>query len=459
MKLTLKGNAVYLTSSKSKWFLIAAIVVLMVPDIAMAMSTGTPMEVQNEFKKVAFTFSNNISSLALKLLWGLAALETAWGTVKHVLEQQPFEKLIGLLFKIAFFPAFYTLLVHKGSEWLPAIVDGFKMFGTVGTGFDKELDPLRIFDMGVTLQNAMVSSFTQETGSDSPIGALQNIFPALLMTFICIIILISFAAMALLMFLTVVEAYLLMAVAPILFAFGGSRWTKDIATKPFNSMIAVGLKITILYLILSISLQLAPLWAKTAANWTMTDWSPLWYVAFSAVATGVLTWKIPKIAADALSGTASLSAGEALQITAAAIAGMAGAAALGTKAAETTANGVGTVLDKGLGAMGNGLSNLRAPSIEPMSSNVPVPDPTGPAPKGDGSTISTSNSPGGDAKGASISGTGSQGQNTGKAIERFAEQQQQKRLSERVQDSMKSFESAIPNDQATVGGDLVKNSE
>jgi type IV secretion system protein TrbL len=247
---------VFLTSSKSKWFLIAAIVVLMVPDIAMAMSTGTPMEVQNEFKKVAFTFSNNISSLALKLLWGLAALETAWGTAKHVLEQHPFEKLVGMLFKIAFFPALYTLLVHKGSEWLPAIVEGFKLFGTVGTGLNQDIDPLTIFDMGVALQNSMVTTFNQESGADSAIGALQNIFPALLMTFICIIILISFAAMALLLFLSIVEAYLLMAVAPILFAFGGARWTKDIATKPFNSMIAVGLKITILYLILSISLQL-----------------------------------------------------------------------------------------------------------------------------------------------------------------------------------------------------------
>lgn len=427
------------------------------PDIAMAMSNGTPMEVQNEFKKVAFNFQNNISSLALKLLWGLAALETAWGTVKHVLEQQPFEKLIGLLFKIAFFPALYTLLVHKGSEWLPAIVEGFKLFGTQGTGLTQEIDPLTIFDMGVALQNSMVSTFNKESGADSAIGALQNIFPALLMTFICIIILISFAAMALLLFLSVVEAYLLMAVSPILFAFGGSRWTKGIATKPWNSMIAVGLKITILYLILSVSLQLAPLWAKSAASWTMMDWSPLWYVAFSAVATGVLTWKIPRIAADALSGTASLSAGEALQITAAAIAGMAGAAALGSKAAETTANGVGTLLDKGLGAMGNGLSSLRPPSIEPMASNVPVPDPTGSAPTGDGRSSSTSNSPSGNAKSASISGANSEGQNTNRAIERFAEQQQQRRLSERVQDSMKSFESAIPNDQATVGGDLVKN--
>jgi len=448
---------VFLTSSKSRWLLIVAILVLTLPDIALAMSSGAPLEVQNEFKKVAFNFYKNIGQLSLKLLWGLALLETAWGTVKHVVEQQPFEKLIGLLFKVAFFPAMYTLLVNKGSEWLPAIVDGFKLFGTVGTGFDKELNPIAIFDMGVTLQNSMVASFTQDTGSDSLVGALQNLLPAFLMTFICIIILISFASMALLMFLTVVEAYLLMAVAPILFAFGGSRWTKDIATKPWNSMIAVGLKITILYLILSISLQLAPLWAKTAATWTMMDWSPLWYVAFSAVATGVLTWKIPKIAADALSGTASLSAGEALQITAAAIAGLAGAAALGSKAAETTANGVGTLLDKGLGALGNGLSNLRSPSIEPMSSNASIPDPTGPAPTGDDRTVSTSNSPGGDAKSASIGGAGSEGRTSSKAFERFAEQQQQRKLSERVQDSMKSLESAIPNDQATVGGDLVKN--
>lgn len=148
----------FLTSSRSKWWALVALAVLMAPDLAIAMGTGTPMEIQNEFKSVALNFYAGIQSSALKLLWALAALEVTWASVKHVLEQQPFEKTVGLLFKTAFAPAVYTLFVLKGAEWLPKIVDSFKFFGTQGTGFDKELNPLAIFDMGVALQNSMVTT-------------------------------------------------------------------------------------------------------------------------------------------------------------------------------------------------------------------------------------------------------------------------------------------------------------
>lgn len=282
------------------------------------------------------------------------------------------------------------------------------------------------------------------------VGAFKNILPSLLMMAVCLIILGSFAAMALILFITTVESYLLMATAPILFALGATRWTKDIALKPWNSMIAVGLKMTILYLILSISLQLAPLWAKMAANWSMNDWSPLWYVAFSALATGILTWKIPKIAADALSGTASLSAGEALQITASALAGAVGATALGAKLSEKSVDSVIDVLGKASSSIpayssANAINNLTSDS----KVQVPVPDPTGPAPTGSSHT--------GNAKGASISGAGTGEGNIEKMFEKFAAQNQQRKLSEQVQDGIRTFQSAVPNDQATVGGDLVRS--
>lgn len=451
----------YQTSSKNKWLLAIILTVLMAPGLAMAMTQGTPLEIQNEFKNMALSFYARINGLALKLLWGLFGVEVAWAITKHIIEQNPFEKLIGLLFKFAFIPAAYTLFIVKGAEWLPDIVQSFQLFAVKGAGFDKELNPIAIFDMGVQLQNSMVSNYNLTSGADTMVGALKNILPSLLMMAVCIVILGSFAAMALILFITTVESYLLMATAPILFALGGSRWTKNIALKPWNSMIAVGLKILILYLIMSVSLQLAPMWAKMAATWSLDDWSPLWYVAFSALGTAILTWKIPKIAADALSGTASLSAGEALQIAAAAIAGAVGATAVGAKLAEKTFDSATDVLGKSGGHLasyrqGNSISGLSSDSKPQM----PVPDPTGPSPKSDGSTASTSNSLNGNANGANISGSGTGEGNIEKMFEKFASQNQQRKLSDRVQDGIRTFQSAIPNDQATVGGDLVRgNSE
>lgn len=444
----------FLTSLKSRWIFLTVLLVLLVPDTALALTNASPLDIQHEFKNLAFEFYRNIKDQALKLLWGLAALELSWGAIKYLIESQPMEKYLGLLFKTAFAPAVYTLFVDKGADWLPRIVDSFMFLGEKGTsnikGFidqDGELNPIAIFNMGVQLQNSMVASYNQASGADSMVGALTNILPSLLMMIVCIVILASFAAMALMMFLAMIESYLLMAVAPILFAFGASRWTKDIALKPFNSMIAVGVKITVLYIIMSVSLQLAPIWAKMAASWTMDDWSPLWYIAFSAMGVAILTWRIPKIAADALSGTASLSAGEALQIAAGAIAGAVGATALGAKMAEKTADGVSDVIGKASSTIpafnsANSISSMNLGEKTPVQ--VPgIPGMDSPA------------SSQGNAKGASISGE--DGRNTEKLFERFAEQNQNRKLSDRVQDGIRSFQSAVPNDQASVGGDLVKN--
>ena len=448
----------FLTSLRSKWLFLVAMAILMTPDLAIAMSNGSPIDIQHEFKYVASAFYKKIEWAAVKLLWGLAALEFSWGALKHLIEQQPFEKYVGLLFKVAIAPAVYSLFVHKGADWLPLIVDSFKWIGEKGTDIkgylnpDGELNPIAIFDMGVSLQNSMVASYNQASGADTMVGALTNILPSLLMMAVCLVILASFAAMALTMFLAMVESYLLMAVAPILFAFGASRWTKDISLKPWNSMIAVGVKITVLYLIMSVTLQLAPIWAKMAASWTVDDWSPLWYIAFSAMGVAILTWRIPKIAADALSGTASLSAGEALQIAAAAMAGAVGATAVGAKLAEKTVDSVTDVLGKASSNIPafssvNAISNLTSDS----KPSVSVPDPTGPAPDG--------NAYSGNAKGATISGAGANASegNVEKMFEKFAAQNQNRNLSDRLQDGLRSFQSAIPNDQATVGGDLVRN--
>jgi type IV secretion system protein TrbL len=166
----------------------------------------------------------------------------------------------------------------------------------------------------------------------------------------------------------------------------------------------------------------------------------------------ILTWRIPKIAADALSGTASLSAGEALQIAAAAMAGAVGATAVGAKLAEKTVDSVTDVLGKASSNIPafssvNAISNLTSDS----KPSVSVPDPTGPAPDG--------NAYSGNAKGATISGAGANASegNVEKMFEKFAAQNQNRNLSDRLQDGLRSFQSAIPNDQATVGGDLVRN--
>jgi type IV secretion system protein TrbL len=423
-------------------------------------SAGDLGEVLNQYKSSSMTFYGALQGFALSLLFKLWLVEMSWASIKWVLERKPFEDLLSHFVSASFPPLFFVLVIKMGNSWFPTILESFEFFGSKGGGLTADsasLDPGVILEKGIILQNQMVQKFNSIAGT-GPIEALQNILPSLLLMAVCLIILVAFALMAANVFLVWAEAYLLIGVSPILLAFAGMRWTRDIAPKTFNSMIAAGIKILVLMLLMSIFTQLVPKWATEAASWTMQDWSPLWRVAFSAAGCAFLAWKAPQIAANAISGTSSLTAGDALQIAAMAATAAVGGAALAAGAADKVLNGTADGVGRGVGALGNGMMNMRGPSIEPITSSAVIPDPTGPAPTSDGSTATTSNSSAGNASSASISGEG--GQNVEKMFEKFASQnQQQRKFSDRLQDGIRTFQSTVPNDQATVGGDAVKLKE
>ncbi|ACT52127.1 P-type conjugative transfer protein TrbL [Methylovorus glucosotrophus] len=423
-------------------------------------SAGDLGEVLSQYKTSSMTFYGALQGFALSLLLKLWMVEMSWASIKWVLERKPFEDLLSHFVSASFPPLFFVLVIKMGNTWFPTILESFEFFGTKGSGLSADsasLDPGVILEKGIILQNQMVQKFNTIAGT-GPIEALQNILPSLLLMAVCIIILIAFALMAANVFLVWAEAYLLIGVSPILLAFAGMRWTRDMAPKTFNSMIAAGIKILVLMLLMSIFTQLVPKWATEAASWTMQDWSPLWRVAFSAAGCAFFAWKAPQIAANAISGTSSLTAGDALQIAAMAATAAVGGAALAAGAADKVLNGASEALTKGGGAVSNGLMSMGGPSIEPITSSAVIPDPTGPSPISDGSTATTSNSPQGNASGATISGT--DGQNIEKMFDNFASQIKPKpTLSEKIQGGVRAFQSTVPNDQASVGGDAVKMKE
>lgn len=439
-----------LISLKSKLlFITIAAIILILPDVAFAVpNTAMPLDIMNEFKKDCLTFYSNISHASLKLLWSLVLLEVTWGTTKNIIDGgHDLGKTLTLLIQAIIGPGFYTLFILKGSTWLLDIVDGFRYLATIGTGSTQEFNPIVIFDMGVTLQNQMVAMFNTEIGS-GPIAALQNFLPSLLMMAVCLVVLASFAYMALTLFLTTIEAYVLMGIAPILFAMGGARWTKDIALKPWNSMIAIGLKLTILLLIISIMVNMVPLLAKLVSTFEYNYWNPLWWTAFIAGGLGLLSWKIPKLAADALSGTASLSAGDAIQMAAAAAVGAVGAAALGSKALDA-------VGDKATSGFININDTIHGrypldPFGAPGGSNSKMPSMYEPLDHSKGPELpqAAKAKDTGNASSASIGGTNKTDSTGDKPRTSSLDS---------VKGALDTFARSVPNDQATVGGDLVKN--
>lgn len=323
-------------NKKSIFFLLAIFGTLLAFPVEAAPPAGSMADVGGQVQLASLKFYENIQGMAMNLLFGLFSVAFVWETINMVIKRSDFQEVVVNTVRAMIAVLTYAMFIQYGSVWMQAIVDSVKIMASTGAGVPTaSLNPAAIMAMGIDLQDQMILNFNQQSGGDTIIGALSNFFPSLMIVCVVLIILLAFGLIAFNLFLAYTEMYLLIAVAPLLFAMGGSKWTRDNAMKPWQSMIAVGVKIAVIAIIANVAIQAIPAWGTQLSTWKIDNWTPLWDVAMSALAVGVLSLMAPKHAAAALAGGSAMSAGDAIQ-AGGNIGGMAtgvGAAALGVAAA------------------------------------------------------------------------------------------------------------------------------
>lgn len=309
--------------------------------------------VADQIKLSSLSFYSNISTMALSLLFALFTVAFTWKTISLVLKGADFQEITVAAIRGMISVGVYAMFIKNGDVWLKTIVDGSQMMAAQGAGISSNiLNPGAIMGLGIDLQDSMVKNFNAASGADSFIGAISNFFPSMQIMVACLMILAAFAMISFTLFLTYGEMYMIIAVAPFMFALGGTDWTKDNALKPFQSMIAMSVKIMVLALVATIAIQSAPSWATQLATWQIDDWRPMWTVAFQILTVGIFALVAPKMAATIMAGGTSMSAGDVLQAggNIGSMATGAGAIALGAAAAGASGAGKAAQALGGAGA-------------------------------------------------------------------------------------------------------------
>lgn len=341
----------------------------------------------------AQSFYTNISGMAIELLFMLFGIAFSWKAITLVMKRAEIGELLMEMSKSIIAVGLYLFFIQKGDYFLSTIVESSKTMAATGAEIPiSKLDPHAIMMLGVDLQDSMVKNFNAASGADSFLGAISNFFPAFMISIACLIILFAFAMISFNLFLTYCEMWLIIAVAPFMFALGGLPWTKDNVMKPFQSMLAVAVKIMILALIAKIAIDATPNWGVQLMDWKIDDWRPLWDVISQIAAVGILALLGPKLASAILAGGSSMSAGDALQaggnmgsmatggaaigmgVAAAALGAATGGASLLAKAASAGARGLGQTVGNTLrggsensGVKASGEGGLSLPGMNKFS--------------------------------------------------------------------------------------------
>jgi type IV secretion system protein TrbL len=288
---------------------------------------------------------------ALWLLGCLATIQLVWTFTPMVLRGADLGEILHDLIKFIMVIGFFYALLDHATEWGSAIVNSFRQAGAHAAGLGgAELMPGDMFATAVEFSRKVLMAGVSVF---SPITSLVVAISALL-------VLICFTFIAALVFVTLVEAYVIINAAVLFMGFGGSQWTREYAMAPVRYAVAVGAKLFVLTLIVGLIMQVTADWSAAYTN----DEASLMTLVGLSLVCAYLTKVIPELISGMISG-ASMGGGSAIGGMAAA--GAAGAAtaiaAIATAGAAAPVVGAVEAASSGVGAAGGGLATALNSSI------------------------------------------------------------------------------------------------
>lgn len=352
--------------------------------------TTVPTDILTQFRNQRILWTANVWVYANRLFGLLALIEFTWSAVTMVLDKTDLQSWTSALIrKIMWIGAFYALLIN-GRNWIPAIIDSFEQVGSNAAAMAGPLSPSDVMAQGINIAGALMDA----AGTS---GFFTNPAPAFALVFCAIIIVLSYVIITINFVVVVVESYIIVSVGFVFLGFGGSRWTAPYVERYIGLAVSIGIKIVLIYCLISAGFNLGVGWATEAGTVGSSAHPAL--TAFDAMGGAVifmmLCWQIPKLFGAVLGGAPALAGGDLVttgtalaagafavgSLGAGAFSSIAGASAAGAVAGTTSAAKVGaegTAIERTTAEVGS------AASAAGRGGPVPPPGSSGPAVNGSG---------------------------------------------------------------------------
>jgi type IV secretion system protein TrbL len=296
----------------------------------MAPNPGILTTLLNAFLAVFSGGPGHLAPAAARLLFLMGGIELTLAGLWWVLKGE--NVLVGLVQKtlllclFAFFVANWTTLINT-------VLDGFVWSGFTAAGSSPAAGVALIKDPSAIISQGFVTLQPIENEisglSSFQLGSLFMYGWAFIFT------LVAFFMLAIQVFITYLEFYLVAALSLVLVPFGVFKHTAFIAERAFGTVVSFGVKLMVLSFIIAAA---QPVLAQITvpANPSLQQ---AYMVLLAALAIAFLAWHAPGIAAGMISGGPSLTAGSAAGFASSAALGALVGAAAASSAARASAAG------------------------------------------------------------------------------------------------------------------------
>jgi type IV secretion system protein TrbL len=302
--------------------------------------------VMKGYEALSANFGKVIAQAALYLLIILIAIDVVWTVLNLTIKgASPNDILVHTSVRIVWY-GFLSLMI--GSNYISLFIFGFKKLGETSSGLSI-VTPGAVFGKGIDLITTITTNF-----ASAGLAALINPFIAFSLGLSIILILLAYAVMTAQYLMILVQMYFFISVVPLLISFGGLSYGRDFAMKAISGTIVIGIRLLAIYFVLAVGDGMAAILGGELATSGITNMSPIWTTVGVAALLAILAVKVPTLASDIISGSASLSGGDLF-----------GTAAIGAAVGSAVTNGITQVMEKyGLrsGASGSGSISAAEPA-------------------------------------------------------------------------------------------------
>jgi type IV secretion system protein TrbL len=223
---------------------------------AAAPNSGFLDQIVRDFGSATGGWQSALATIATRLFWILAAIELfvmLYGLALQGERPSWFDvvaTLISWLFPICLF----WWLLQNGSTYTADIINSMRQAGTAVGG--DAITPSGILGAGVNLVSFV---WNQSHPFYHPSVLVAEVIAL-------VVIMICFALMAVWMAATLIEAYFIIGASALFLAFGGLRWTRQIAVSVLLFSLGVGAKLFAMEAIVAVTAQYIIQWIHAGAE-------------------------------------------------------------------------------------------------------------------------------------------------------------------------------------------------
>ena len=282
----------------------ASVVLMLIAWAPSALSAQVLDNTQTAYRLTVSTWLGPISAIATRLFVTLAAIEVAVSGVLYTLRRDSLDEMAAKFLLKFIVLSVVLMLITSAGYWLKPIINGLATAGQVGGGGVSNIGPSGIVDLGLRIAWGLIDTTGLPISFSSMETALYALTSRLVITF-------SFVAVAVMVILTWVEAYVALAGGILFLGFGGMRATAQFAENYLAFLFYIGARLFALYLLLGIGITIIQ--NQIASMPPAMTPSQMGELLAMSVIFAAITLRIPTSLANRVAGSGSFGIAQALR--------------------------------------------------------------------------------------------------------------------------------------------------